>query len=175
MKLNLPEGAGTLRLDSNDSQVFEATLTSKAESFTFVTHATHSEEWKLIDAIFDQAEDFQSYDPKTHPELRKLKLADALLIGQVIDCAEDVRKDESETSVRIAMRLLRVSTGEQIWGSVISGKKINKIVKEERNIKKELTEDAKGLVTFKNILYAIGGLIALLFVFVLIGKMTRVR
>lgn len=175
VKLNLPEGAGTLRLDSNDSQVFEATLTSKAESFTFVTHATHSEEWKLIDAIFDQAEDFQSYDPKTHPELRKLKLADALLIGQVIDCAEDVRKDESETSVRIAMRLLRVSTGEQIWGSVINGKKINKIVKEERNIKKELTEDAKGLVTFKNILYAIGGLIALLFVFVLIGKMTRVR
>lgn len=175
VKLNLPEGAGTLRLDSNDSQVFEATLTSKAESFTFVTHATHSEEWKLIDAIFDQAEDFQSYDPKTHPELRKLKLADALLIGQVIDCAEDVRKDESETSVRIAMRLLKVSTGEQIWGSVINGKKINKIVKEERNIKKELTEDAKGLVTFKNILYAIGGLIALLFVFVLIGKMTRVR
>ena len=175
VRLYLPEGQGALKLDSNASQVFEATLASRAEAFTFVTHDTHVEEWKLIDGIFDQAADFQSYDPKTHPELNKLKLADALLFGQVIDCAVDERKDETETSVRIAMRLIKISTAEQIWGSVVNGKYIEKIVKEERDIKKELTDEAKELVTFKNILYAIGGLIALIIVFILIGKMTRVR
>ena len=86
VRLNLPEGLGKLRLDSNDLQVFEATLASKGESFTFVTHDTHAEEWKLIDGIFDQAADFETYDPKTHPEVKQFKLADALLFGQVIDC-----------------------------------------------------------------------------------------
>ena len=186
VKLNLPEGEGTLELKSNESQVFEAAMASTAAAFTFVTHDTHKEEWDLITKIFDKASSFQpsadskdvgtvALDPKTLPEIKKLKLADALLIGQVIDCLTEERKDEEETSIRIALRLIKISTGEQIWGKVINGKKINKIVKEERDIKKELAEDAKSLVTFKNILYAIGGLIALLFIFVLIGKMTRVR
>ncbi len=186
MKLNLPEGEGALELDSNDSQVFEAAMASTAAAFTFVTHDTHKEEWDLITRIFDKAASFRpaadsrdvgtvALDPKTLPEIKKLKLADALLIGQVIDCLTEERKDEEETSVRIALRLIKISTGEQIWGEVVNGRKINKIVKEERNIKKELTEDAKSLVTLKNIFYAIGGLIALVFVFVLIGKMTRVR
>lgn len=186
VKLNLPEGEGALELKSNESQVFEAAMASTAAAFTFVTHDTHKEEWDLITKIFDKASSFQpsadskdvgtvALDPKTLPEIKKLKLADALLIGQVIDCLTEERKDEEETSIRIALRLIKISTGEQIWGKVINGKKINKIVKEERDIKKELTEDAKSLLTFKNILYAIGGLIALLFIFVLIGKMTRVR
>jgi len=179
VKLNLPEGKGKLELDSNSSQVFEATLASKAESFTFVTHDTHAEEWKLIDGIFDQASDFQTYDPKTHPELNKLKLADALLFGQVIDCTVDDRKDEqkeeTETSVRIALRLLKISTGEQIWGSVINGKHVEKTVIEKRDIQKELTEEAKSYLTFKNILIAAGCLVGLIFVFILFGKMTRVR
>lgn len=159
-------------------------MASTAAAFTFVTHDTHKEEWNLITEIFSKTKSFQAsskdvdtvaFDSKTFPEIKKLKLADALLIGQVIDWAKEERKDEEETSIRIALRLIKISTGEQIWGEVINGKKINKIVKEERDIKKELTEDAKSLVTFKNILYAIGGLIALLFIFVLIGRMTRVR
>lgn len=173
VKLRFPQGKKDLSLDSNSSQVFEATLASKAESFSFVTHDTHTEEWKLIDGIFDQAADFESYDPKTHPELKKLKLADALLIGQVIDVAADKKKDKTETSVRIAMRLLKISTGEQIWGSVITGKHVE--VAEARDIQKELVDDAKGLLTTRNIMYAIGGLIGLIILFILIGKMTRVR
>lgn len=184
VKLNLPEGEGALELKSNESQVFEAAMASTAAAFTFVTHDTHKEEWDLITEIFSKTKSFQAsskdvdtvaFDSKTFPEIKKLKLADALLIGQVIDWAKEERKDEEETSIRIALRLIKISTGEQIWGKVINGKKINKIVKEERDIKKELAEGAKSLVTFKNILYAIGGLIALLFIFVLIGKMTRVR
>lgn len=186
VKLNLPGGNGALGLNSNASQVFEAAMASMPEAFTFVTHDTHKAEWDLITKIFDKASSLQpsgdskdvgtvAFDSKTLPEIKKLKLADALLIGQVIDCMAEERKDEEEASVRIALRLIKISTGEQIWGKVVNGKKINKIVKEERDIKRELAEDAKSLVTFRNILYAAGGLIAIIIVFVLIGKMTRVR
>lgn len=173
VKLNLPDGMGALIPDSNDIQVFEATLASKAGSFSLVTHDTHAEEWTLIDGIFNQAADFESYDTKTHPELKKLKLADALLFGQVVDATQDVKKDATTTSIRIAMRLLKVSTGEQIWGAVVNGKHIQAV--EERDIKKEIADDAKSMFTFKNILIGIGGLIVLLIVLLLLGKMIRIR
>lgn len=173
VKLKIPDGLGELTPGSNDVQVFEAALASKAESFTLVTHDTHAEEWTLIDGIFNQAADFESYDTKTHPELKKLKLADALLFGQVVDAVQDSKRDATETSVRIAMRLLKVSTGEQIWGAVINGKHVQ--TAEVRDVKKELVEDAKGLFTLKNILIAVGGLIVLLIVFVLLFKMARIR
>ena len=173
VRLNLPEGLGKLRLDSNDLQVFEATLASKGESFTFVTHDTHAEEWKLIDGIFDQAADFETYDPKTHPEVKQFKLADALLFGQVIDCMAEETKEKSETSVRMALRLLKVATGEQIWGGVINGKHVQAV--EARDVKKEITEDAKELLTFRNILYAAGGLVVLLVLLFFVGRMFRVR
>ena len=173
VRLNLPKETGEIRLDGNDLQVFEATLASKGESFTFVTHDTHADEWKLIDGIFDQAADFESYDPKTHPELKKFKLADALLFGQVIDCVAKENKEKSETSVRVAMHLLKVSTGEQIWGGVINGKHIRAI--EARDVKKEITEDAKELLTFRNILFAVGGLVVVIVLLFFIGKTFRVR
>ena len=174
VKLGLPDGKGKLPLDSNVSQVFEATLTSKAQAFTFVTHSTHTAEWKLIDEVFDQANDFSSYDPKTHPELLKLKLADALLFGQIIDAGVDKRTNETETSVYIALRLLKISTGEQIWGGTITGRKL-----QHRDVQGELTEKLWSMVTFENILYAAGGiiglLVAIIVIAVLIKKMTRVR
>ncbi len=173
VKLRFPQGKKDLALRANSSQVFEATLASKAESFSFVTHDSHADEWELIDGIFDQAADFEDYDPKTHPEINKLKLADALLFGQAIDVAREVRKEETETSVRLALRLIKVSTGEQIWGGVVYGKHVE--VAEKRDAVKELKEDAKSLITLKNILYASGGLVALIFLFVVIGRMTRVR
>ena len=173
VRLNFPKETGEIRLDGNDLQVFEATLASKGESFTFVTHDTHADEWKLIDGIFDQAADFESYDPKTHPELKKFKLADALLFGQVIDCVAKENKEKSETSVRVAMHLLKVSTGEQIWGGVINGKHVRAI--EARDVKKEITEDAKELLTFRNILFAVGGLVVVIVLLFFIGKTFRVR
>ena len=173
VKLNVPDGMGALTPGSNDVQVFEAALASKAASFTLVTHDTHADEWTLIDGIFNQAADFESYDTKTHPELKKLKLADALLIGQFVDVVQDVKKEATTTSVRIAMRLLKVSTGEQIWGSVINGKYVQTV--EERDIKKEIVDDAKSLFTFRNILIGVGGLIVLLIVLLLLVKTFRIR
>lgn len=170
VKLNVPDGKRILPLTSDLSQVFEATLTEKPERFTFVTHASHSEEWKLIDGIFDQALDFESYDPKSTPAINKLKLADALLIGQIIDAMTEERENETETSIRIAMRLIKISTGEQLWGSAVTGSHITKIDRI-----KDIEEKAKSLLTFNNILYALGGLAAFLIIVVLIRKMTRVR
>ena len=46
---------------------------------------------------------------------------------------------------------------------------------EERDIKKEIVDDAKSMFTFKNILIGIGGLIVLLIVLLLLGKMIRIR
>jgi len=170
VKLNLPDAKGGLALGSNLSQVFESTLTAKPESFIFVTHASHAEEWKLIDGVFDQAADFETYDPKTHPELNKLKLADALLIGQVIDAKEDARDNETETSVRVAMRLIKIATGEQLWGQTIEGRHLVRVDRV-----KDIEEKAKSLLTFNNILYAIGGLVGLVVVLALLRQMIRVR
>ncbi|MGN0853141.1 MAG: hypothetical protein ACI4Q3_07165 [Kiritimatiellia bacterium] len=179
VKLKLPEGNGALALDSNASQVYEAVLASTAQNFVFVTHDTHVEEWKLIDGIFDQAADFASYDPRTHPELKKLKLADALLFGQVIDCTVDERSDDRqescETSLRIALRLLKISTGEQIWGNVVNGKCVTTKPIRQRNMRKELKKNCLDLLTFRNVLIALGAIVAIVVGFVLIGRMTRVR
>ena len=174
VRLNTPDSKGVLPLGSNVSQIFETTLLAKPERFTFVTHSSHAEEWKLIDGIFDQAEDFESYDPKTHPELNKLKLADALLIGQIIDAKEDERKNETEYSVRVVMRLIKVSTGDQIWGSVIDGQRLVKIDRIN-----EIKEEAKSYLTFSNLLklagYVAGGIVALILLVILLRQMIRVR
>ena len=63
VKLNLPDGMGALTPDSNDIQVFEATLASKAGSFSLVTHDTHAEEWTLIDGIFNGVGSVLSFLP----------------------------------------------------------------------------------------------------------------
>lgn len=174
VRLNAPDSKGVLPLGSNASQIFETTLLAKPERFTFVTHSSHADEWKLIDGIFDQAEDFESYDPKTHPELNKLKLADALLIGQIIDAKEDERKNETEYSVRVVMRLIKVSTGEQIWGHVINGRHLVKIDRIN-----EMKEEAKSYLTLSNMLklagYVAGGIIGLILLIILLRQMIRVR
>lgn len=170
VKLNLPDAKGGIALGSNLSQVFESTLTARPESFVFVTHATHAEEWKLIDGVFDQAADFETYDPKTHPELNKLKLADALLIGQVIDAKEDVRDNETETSLRVAMRLIKITTGEQLWGQAIDGRHLVRVDRV-----KDLEEKAVSLLTFKNIIFALGALVGLVILLIVLRQMIRVR
>ena len=73
----------------------------------------------------------------------------------------------------MALRLLKVATGEQIWGGVINGKHVQTV--EARDVKKEITEDAKELLTFRNILYAAGGLVVLLVLLFFVGRMFRVR
>jgi len=119
VKLMLPEGEKELKLGRNITHVFESSLSSVPTDLRFVLHGSRDAEWTLIDEIFDQATDFASYNPATHPKFKQLKLADALLFGQVIDAEET--KDGAKTSVRISLRLLKVATAEQLWGGVLEG------------------------------------------------------
>ena len=119
VRLMVPEGKSELRLGGNLSQTFESALSSVPTDLRFVIHGSRDAEWTLIDEIFDQASDFESYNPATHPKFRELKLADALMFGQAIDATES--KDGLRTTIRISLKLLKVATAELIWGGVVEG------------------------------------------------------
>ena len=104
VKLWLPAPGEATSLAGSSTAVLESALGAVPCRFDFVLHESRSEQWTLIDQVFDQAADFESYDPATHPELNKLQLCDALLLAKFIDGVES--KDKSTTSVRVAFKLL---------------------------------------------------------------------
>jgi hypothetical protein len=72
------------------------------------------------------------------------------------------------------MRLIKVSTGEQIWGHVIDGRHLVKIDRIN-----EMKEEAKSYLTLSNMLklagYVAGGIIGLILLIILLRQMIRVR
>ena len=119
VKLWLPTPGLSFKLDSSDSQVFEAGLLSVPSKFQFVVHTGHQADWAAIDAVFDQAADFESWNPATCPALNKLKLADALLMAKIIDGTENEKGGTA--TVRVSLRLIEVSTAQQLWGGTVEG------------------------------------------------------
>lgn len=113
------KGDKAVRLAVNLPPTFEAALSSVPSDLRFVLHSSNDAEWTLIDEIFDQASDFESYNPATHPKFKQLKLADAFLYGTVTDC--DPAAKDNKTAVRIALKLLKAATAELIWGGIIEG------------------------------------------------------
>ena len=111
--------ANASRLAANLPATFESALSAVPTDLRIVLHSSSDAEWTLIDEIFDQASDFESYNPATHPKFKQLKLADALMYGQVIDTSES--RDGRKTTIRISLKLLKVATAELIWGGVIEG------------------------------------------------------
>ena len=111
---------GTKKIGSTKdvATVFETALAETPGSVHFVVHAGHDADWKMIDEIFDQAKDFTSWDPKTCPALKKLKLCDAILTANLVGIAVD---DKTHVlSVKLALRLIHVATAEE-WGWNIEG------------------------------------------------------
>lgn len=84
-----------------------------------MVHSSHDSDWTEIDHIFDQAEDFESWDPSTCPALKKLKLADALLLAKIIDGTANEKT--GKTTIRIALRLIEVATARTLWGGNAEG------------------------------------------------------
>ena len=119
VKLWLPKPGDAISLAGCSTAVMESSLGAVPCRFDFVLHENRSQQWTLIDQVFDQAADFESYDPATHPELNKLQLCDALLLAKVIDAAGD--KAKSLTSVRVAFKLIEVKTAKQVWSAVVEG------------------------------------------------------
>ena len=119
VKLWLPKPGEAISLAGCSTAVMESALGAVPCRFDFVLHENRSQQWTLIDQVFDQASDFESYDPATHPELNKLQLCDALLLAKVVDAVGN--KAKSFTSVRIAFKLIEVKTAKQVWSAVIEG------------------------------------------------------
>lgn len=119
VKLWLPAPGEAASLAGSSTAVLESALGAVPCRFDFVLHESRSEQWTLIDQVFDQAADFESYDPATHPELNKLQLCDALLLAKAIDVAAS--KDGSVTSVRVAFKLVEVKTSRLAWSAVVEG------------------------------------------------------
>ena len=118
VKLWLPKPGDATSLAGCSTAVMESSLGAVPCRFDFVLHENRSEQWTLIDQVFDQAADFESYNPATHPELNKLQLCDALLLAKVIDCTDN---GKSVASIRLAFKLIEVKTAKQTWSAVIEG------------------------------------------------------
>ena len=118
VKLWLPKPGDAVSLAGCGTTVLESSLGAVPCRFDFVLHENRSEQWTLIDQVFDQAADFESYNPATHPELDKLQLCDALLLAKVIDCADN---GKTAASVRLAFKLIEVKTAKQAWSAVVEG------------------------------------------------------
>ena len=118
VKLWHSDGEKAVGSTENEATVFETALAETPGALHFVVHAGHEADWKEIDEIFAQAEDFTSWDPKTCPALKKLKLCDAILTANLIGAVAD--KKSGTLSVRLALRLIRVATAEE-WGWNIMG------------------------------------------------------
>ncbi|MEI7946842.1 MAG: hypothetical protein WCJ02_09105 [bacterium] len=98
--------------------VFETSLVKdKPQGISFVTHADKTESWTEIDKVFDAVTDFGDYDPKTLPKTGIFKVCDAFMVGQLIDA----REKDGESSVRVALRLIKVETSEIIWAATVEG------------------------------------------------------
>ena len=118
-KLWYEEGAKAQGASENEAIVFETALSAFPGNLHFVVHVGHDADWKLIDEIFDQASDFGSWDPKTCPKLKKLKLCDAILTAHLVGIYRD--SAAHALSVRLALRLIHVATAEEIWSGVVEG------------------------------------------------------
>jgi len=119
VKMWCKEGKASLGREGDESIVFETALAATPGSLQFVVHGSREADWTLINEIFDSATDF-NWDPKSCPKLKLLKMCDALLTAHLVGLVKD--DDANALLVRLAVRLIRVETAEEIWGGVIEGK-----------------------------------------------------
>lgn len=118
VKLAYPNSPETVPNWRNIVSVFETSLVKdKPQGLAFVTHADKTEDWTEIDKIFDAVTDFGDYDPKTAPKIGVFKSCDAFMVGQLIDA----REKGGESSVRVALRLIKVETSEILWAATVEG------------------------------------------------------
>lgn len=122
-KIFVKEGTVSIGAAENESIIFETALAAVPGKLNFVLHTSHNEDWKELDEIFRQARDMFSWDPKTTPRLKKLKLCDGILVAHVIAFVNDEKTDT--LTMRMALRLIQVATGEEIWAGVIEGRHSN--------------------------------------------------
>ncbi|MEI7899129.1 MAG: hypothetical protein WCK89_02675 [bacterium] len=97
--------------------VFENGLVQAPSEFEFLTHQDQAAEWTEVDRFFDAATDFGDYDPATLPKTGVFKMAEAFIIGRVIDATDGAGK----ASVRVSLRLISIETAERLWAGTVEG------------------------------------------------------
>lgn len=115
--VKLMRGSRDISSFSEMATIFENGLVQAPTEFEFLTHQNQSGEWSEIDAFFDAATDFGDYNKATLPRSGVFKMADAFIIGQVVDAQDS----DSKASVRISFRLIRIDTAERLWAGTIEG------------------------------------------------------
>lgn len=115
--VKLMRGSQDVSSFSELSTVFENGLVQAPTDFEFLTHQNQSGEWTEIDRFFDAVTDFGDYAKNTLPRTGVFKMADAFMIGQVLDS----REESGRASVRVSMRLIRIDTAERLWAGTIEG------------------------------------------------------
>lgn len=117
-------GAGTdgsaFALGGGNTATIESALGAVPCSFDFVLHSSRDEQWKLIDETFDQAEDFDDYNPASHPELKQFALCDGLLLAKLVDGLADPAAGTA--SARVAFKLVETATATVVWSGVVEGR-----------------------------------------------------
>jgi hypothetical protein len=115
--VKLLRGDAKLPEDNDCATVFENGLVQAPSEFEFLTHQDHKDEWTEVDRFFDAATDFGDYNPATLPKVGVFKMAEAFIIGRIIDAQENAGK----ASVRISLRLIRIDTAERLWAGTLEG------------------------------------------------------
>lgn len=117
-------GAGTdgdsFALGGGNTATIESALGAVPCSFDFVLHSSRDEQWTQIDQVFDQAADFDDYNPATHPGLKQFALCDGLLLAKLVDGRAD--SETGEASARVAFKLVEVATATVAWSGVVEGR-----------------------------------------------------
>ena len=115
--VKLMRGDAKIPAGNEFATVFENGFVQAPSEFEFLTHQDQAGEWTEIDRFFDAATDFGDYNPATLPKVGVFKMADAFIIGRVIDAQDGAGK----ASVRVSLRLIRIDTAERLWAGTVEG------------------------------------------------------
>lgn len=116
-KLRISDGVEAFDNISSEAKTFESALMSVPGKLNFVVHTGNESDWKLIDEIFDQKKGFDDWARDAGPQLKKLKLCDAIAFADVIYFHEE----DDVATVKIDAHVVKVDTAEELFSEIIEG------------------------------------------------------
>lgn len=116
-KLRITDGVKAFENASSEAKTFESALMAVPGKLNFVVHTGNEADWKLIDEIFDQKKGFDDWMRGSGPQLKKLKLCDAIAGADVIYFNDA----DGVATVKIDAWVVKVDTAEVLWRDIIEG------------------------------------------------------
>lgn len=116
-RLRISDGVKAFANASAEAKAFESALMAVPGPLNYVVHSSNEADWKLIDEIFDQKKGFDDWMRGSGPQLKKLKLCDALAGADVIYFSDE----DGVATVKIDAWVVKVDTAEVLWRGTIVG------------------------------------------------------